>query len=239
MRMPNFKVILVEPEYELNLGYAARVLKNFGEKEMHIIAPKAKVGRTAIKYAKHARDLLENARIYCSLEEATGDCDFIVGTSGVLIRSKETLRSPLTIRQFIHHVKGKSGRFAILMGREGTGLSTEELKKCDFVITIPASEDYPILNLTHALAIILYELSSLKVLKRKKALIPIAAKREKEELQYLFGEIIDLVSADMRNPSKVKLAFKRLMGRSIISDVEAAALLGAFSRIRNKLKNEK
>ena len=234
--MPDFKIILVEPEYELNLGHAARVLKNFGQTEMHIVNPKVKIGKTAIKYSKHARDLLESAKIYKSLKAATKDCDFVVGTSGVLIRSKETLRSPLTLKQFIQKVKGKRGRFAILIGREGIGLNTEELKQCDFLITIPANEEYPILNITHAMAIILYELAAIKAKRRKQALIPAAEKREKEQLLWLFNSLVDAVSKDMRNPEKAKLAFKRVLGRSIVGDLEAAAMLGVFSRLRKRIK---
>jgi len=234
--MPDFKIILVEPEYELNLGYAARVLKNFGETQMHIVNPKVKAGKDAVKFSKHARDLLESAKIYKSLKAATRDCDFIVGTSGVLIRSKETLRSPLTLRQFIQKVKGKRGRFAILIGREGIGLNTAELKQCDFIFTIPASEEYPILNVTHAMAIILYELSALKAARRKQALIPTADKREKEQLLWLFNSLVDSVNKDMRNPEKAKLAFKRILGRSVVGDLEASAMLGVFSRLRKRIK---
>jgi len=234
--MPDFKVILVEPEYEMNIGYAARILKNFGENEMNIVNPKAEIGKDAIKFSKHGVDLIKSAKIHKSLEDATKDCDFIVGTSGSIIRSKETLRSPITVKQFCQRVKGKKGKFAILIGREGIGLSTEELKKCDFLITIPASEDYPILNITHALAIILYELLQIKKQKRKTGFIRAAEKREKEELTYLFGWIVDSVNKDMRNPEKAKLAFKRLLGRALISDLEASSLIGVFGRLKKKLE---
>ena len=236
--MPEFRIILVEPEYEINLGACARLMKNFDRGELWLVNPKADVkGKEAVKYAKHSKEILESARIVRTLEEATKGCDFIVGTTGVLKRWKGTIRSPLTMRKFVEKAKERGGSYALLFGREGTGLSEKEIGECDLLVTIPANGAHPILNLSHALAIALYELSQIKFPGKRRHFIEKAGEGEKKELEKRFGEMVDDVGKEMRYPAKVKLAFKRVLGRSLISDLEAAALLGAFGRIKKRMKN--
>jgi len=236
--MPEFRIILVEPEYEANLGACARLLKNFGHSEMWLVNPKADLkGKEAIKYAKHSVEILENAKITKSIKAAAKGCEFIVGTTGILNRWKGAIRNPLTLRQFVEAArKRRKGSYAILFGREGTGLSEEEISACDLLVTIPANDAHPILNLSHALAITLYGLSAIKFPGKQKHFIEKAGGNEKEALIGKFDEMLGIVGKDMRYPEKVKRAFRRVIGRSLISDLEAAALLGAFGRIRKRMK---
>lgn len=235
--MPHFRIVLVEPEYEANLGACARLIKNFDFGELWLVNPKADLrGKEAIKYAKHSKEILENAKIAKSIREAARGCDFIVGTTGILNRWKGAIRNPLTLRQFVEAAgKRRKGSFAILFGREGTGLSEEEISACDFLITIPANDAHPILNLSHALAIVLYELSQFRMPGRRRHFIEKAGEGEKEELIARFEEMMGVVGGEMRYPEKVKRAFRRVVGRSLISNLEAAALLGAFGRIRKRM----
>jgi TrmH family RNA methyltransferase len=230
--MPEFKIIFVGPEYPINLGYCARVLANFGYGEMHLVKPKARIDKTAVMHAKHAGDLLKNAKVYASLEEATRDCDFVVGTSGIIKRGKKTFRNPLNIEQFVKRVKRTKKRFGILFGREGTGLSIEEIGKCDLLVSIPADKRYPVLNISHALAIVLYSVSGTS----GHHLIKNAKRAEKEELVKTFAEITDFYKPQLRNSEKIKSAFKRVVGRSLVSDIEAAALLCVVKKAKEEIK---
>ena len=92
--MSEFKIIFVQPEYQLNLGYCARVLANFGYSEMNVVKPKVKIGKTAVMYSKHGRHLIEGVKVYSSIEEAVEGCDFVVGTSGVLHRGEAAKEPP-------------------------------------------------------------------------------------------------------------------------------------------------
>jgi TrmH family RNA methyltransferase len=229
------RIVLVEPEYEINIGHAARAMANFGFEELYLVNPKVEIGFNARMFAKHASHILQKAKVVGRLEDAVRGCDFVVGTTGIVGRSRNIIRNPVTPARFAREMRKLDGRFAILFGREGTGLNKNEVKKCDFLITIPASEAYPILNLSHALAIILYELSSGK----GENMIRRASGEEKEMLTRCFNSIVDHFSARLRSPEKIKLSFKRVIGRSLISDVEAAAILCVFQRIRKKLKIKK
>ena len=64
-KMPfSIKVIVVSPKYQINLGYIARVCKNFGVKELSIVKPRAKLnGNKSIMFAKHASRLQTKIRL--------------------------------------------------------------------------------------------------------------------------------------------------------------------------------
>ena len=202
---------------------------------MNLVKPKAKVGKTAVMHAKHGRGLLEKARVYESIGSATRDCDFVVGTTGITKRGNQTLRSPINLEKFAKKAEGIDGRVAILFGREGTGLTAEEILECDFLVSIPTSNSYPILNLSHALAIVLYRISKTKNYGFSKG----AKNREKNELVKTFGEITDAFSEQLRNPKKIKLSFRRMIGRSLITDFEASALLCVFKKANEKIRGRR
>jgi len=226
------RIVLVEPEYEINIGHVARVMANFGFDELYMVNPKVEIGFNARMFAKHASHILQKARVVGRLEDALKGCDLVVGTTGIVGRSRNVIRNPVTPAKFANDISKLNGKLALLFGREGTGLNKNEVKRCDFLVTIPASEDYPVLNLSHALAIVLYELASNK----NQVMITTASEEEREMLIRCFNSIVDNFSMQLRSPDKIKQSFKRVVGRSLVSDVEAAAILCVLQRIRKKLK---
>jgi len=227
-KQQRFRVVLVSPEYELNVGAAARAMKNFGFSDLAIVAPKCDTkGFDAIMHSKHARDVLEGAKICKTLKEATRGCKLSVGATGIIFRHwHTTIRSPISLEAFAKKARAqKEGRIALVFGSEGVGLSEEDISACDFLITIPTADAYPILNLSHAVAIVLYELSTFA----PRAYVP-AGENEKEALIRAFSLLTDRFSDEMRNPRKVKVAFRRIIGKSMTTDKECASVLGVLRR---------
>ncbi len=232
-----FRIVLVAPEYGMNVGSVARAMKNFGFSELFIVSPKCNpLGFDAIKYSKHAKEVLQKAKIRKTLSQATKGCKFTIGTTGVLYRHyNKTFRSLIALRKLKTKLKKqRQGKIALAFGNEGIGLSEKHISACDFLVTIPTSEKYPILNLSHAVAIVLYELSSLNI----KAYEP-AGEKEKQELVRSFSLITDKFSKDMRNPKKAKIAFKRMVGKSMLSDKECATILGVLRKAAKKLGKQR
>lgn len=232
-----FRVILVEPEYELNIGATARAMANFGFSDLVLVRPKCNhLGFDAIKYAKHAKEVLQGAKVAKTLAQASKGCKFMVGTTGVLYRHwGETFRTPITLKQLAGKLaKQKEGKVALVFGNEGIGLSEKDISSCDLLVTIPTSGKYPILNLSHAVAIMLYELSALHL----KAYEP-SGEGEKEQLIKSFSMLVDRFGVEMRNPRKVKIAFRRMVGRSLLSDKECVSILGVLRRTETELSRKK
>lgn len=232
-----FRIILVEPEYELNIGAVARAMKNFGFSDLAFVSPKCNPkGFDAIKYSKHARDIIESAQSFPSLSSAAKGCKFKVGTTGILYRHwSETFRSPISLRDLRGKIgNSKEGKIAVIFGNEGVGLSEKHISACDLLVTIPTSEKYSILNLSHAVAICLYELSEFNP-----KLFIVSGKQEKEQLELVFGRLVDRFAKDMRNPKKVKVAFRRMVGKALLSDKECSAILGVLGRADKELSLQK
>jgi len=133
-----FRVVLVEPLNDGNVGAIARSMRNFGLEELVLVRP-CVLGEEATKRAMHGIDILKRARTVYTDEEATNDVDFVAATSGVdTVNEKHFARISLSPREFAEKVKDSDSRIALMFGREDFGLPKENIKKSDFLITIPA-----------------------------------------------------------------------------------------------------
>lgn len=224
---PEFAVILVQPKFQGNIGLIARLMKNFGVTELRLVdAPK--LGSQAWKRAMHAQDVLENAERFKTLDEALRDVDYIVGTSGISSRhDKKHLRNFVRPKDFASRIRRISGRVGLLFGRENYGLSVEELTKCDILVHIPTSPEYPILNISHAVGILLYELfqpqSRVHVPKK-------ASGFEKEVVNRKFAELLQAVDYPAHKRANTEIMFRRILGRAVLSEWEFFTLMGVLSK---------
>ncbi|ODS41264.1 hypothetical protein BEH94_04365 [Candidatus Altiarchaeales archaeon WOR_SM1_SCG] len=226
--MPEFFVVLVEPIYPGNIGSVARVMKNFGFRELVLVNPPEITGE-AKAMAMHARDVLENAKIVKEFSILQDKFDFLVATSAVIGTDKNPLRTPIYPEQLTGAIE-LDGKIGIVFGREDKGLSNEELKKCDFLITIPAHHEYPTLNLAQSAAVILYEIHKLKnretPLKKTRA----ANKIEKQVLLEKFDALVDASGLRDFKADIAKKTFRSVVGRGFISGRESFTLTGVFRR---------
>lgn len=224
------RVVLVEPEYEQNIGYCARVMKNFDFTELYLVNPKVELGQETKMYSKHAYDLIVNAKKVDSLEDAIKDCSMVIGTTAIKSGGRDVLRNPITPKQAAKQLHNKKAKIALLMGREGTGLSKEELEKCDIIIRIPSSEIYGTLNISHALGIILYEFKSIGlrhevdfITENERKVIEDSVKRIIKSLKGIKGERTSI------------LAMKRIFSRGIQSSTEGKALINFLKKIEKRI----
>jgi tRNA/rRNA methyltransferase len=231
--MPRIRVVLVEPKNEGNVGAVARAMKNFGAAELVLVKPCA-IGDEARKRAMHGIDLLERARTSKTLESAVRGADFLVGTSGIDTRSeKHFARLAVTPKDAAERTAALQGTVALLFGREDFGLSEPELARCDLLVKVPASETYPILNLSHAVAILLYELHEAQ---RPRRALREASGMEKEKLHEAFAGLLDATDYPRHKRARTKVMFRRLVGRAVPSKWEFHALMGALTRATKRIE---
>ncbi len=220
------RVVLVEPKWDVNVGSICRAMKNFGASELYLVKPKAKLGVEAIKFAKHARGILEGAKKVKTMRQAFEGCTLVVGTTGIVKRfGKRILKKCVSARKLKKYL-GKGDRVAIVFGNEERGLSDKFLGECDVVAFIPSNPRYPVLNLSHAVAIMLYELYATRGEEQLKERNP--APREKlERLEEMFYDYAKS-NKSIRDPKKVATAFKRILRRARPSEKEIQTLFPAF-----------
>lgn len=235
--MVKLRIVLVEPEYEINLGAVARLMRNFGQGRLYIVNPRCEIGFTARMHAKHAEGVLADAKICKSAEEALKGCRLVAGTTGVLRRHRKLLRNPLSPKELSARVEKNApgAEVALLFGREGIGLSASEIQLCDLLCTIPTSLDYPVMNLSHAVAVMLYALSA----EGKKPARPKddATAGEMDALQKTLAMLVDRQKGHIRNMPKTKLAFRTVIGRAVPTGVELRCMLGVLRTTLKELES--
>ena len=232
--MPHVRIILMEPKFEGNVGAIARSMANFGFDDLVLINP-CELGGDAQARAKHGYHILESARYVKSMQEAIEGCTLIVGTSGVTTEGdKNYTRIPVPVKEFVEKVKEYQENIAIIFGREDVGLLQEDLEKCDMLITIPTGKEYPILNLSHAATIVMYELCDGKLHKP----VP-ASKEDKERLFTSFEELMIVGNYPEHRRHDTAVMFRKMLGRSIPSTYEYHTLMGVFNDAIKTIQGKK
>jgi TrmH family RNA methyltransferase len=231
MKRPlNIKVILVEPSYETNIGYVARVMKNFCLYNLCVVNPKVQIGKETSIFSAHAKDVIRNLKVVNSLQEATKDADIVVGTTARFGKSsRNVLRSPSNLAIIAQRIASSCGKAAIVLGRDTTGLSNEELSLCDVVLTIPTNPEYPTMNISHAAAVILHEVYKVH---SKKEPLP-ATSPDRKAINRLIGLFRELSTRSEMPPHKRKLAdraFRNVISRAFITRRETSLLIGVFRK---------
>lgn len=226
------RVVLVEPMYQGNVGSVARAMKNFGYSDLVMVNP-CKLEGQARAMSSHARDVLEGARITSTLEEAVKGADLLIGTTGVSsLKTGEHIRLPLyTVKEIKEKLKGYSGTIAVLFGREDNGFSNDELKGFDMLITVPTSEIYPIMNLSHAVAIVLYELSELEGGSK-----PLAEGFDLQLLYEHLDELLEEIDYPAHKKDKTSLMLRRIFGRAGLTPREVQTLRGIIRKSERKMR---
>jgi len=226
---------VVEPEKSGNIGSIARSMKNFAQNDLWIINPRAQIDDGARAYAMHGVDVLNSAKIRETIDEALGDVDLIVGTSSIVPSSPSNLaRLPITPKDLAEKLSTSEGRVAIVFGREASGLNNREVEKCDLMVTIPANQEYNVLNLASATSIILYELFQIKDNANMKH-FQLATEMARHHLLEQFDLTLSLIQLQNHRRELARRAFHNLIARAFISKREASLLLGIFRKISARM----
>jgi len=235
MKLDNIRIVLVNTTHPGNIGGVARAMKNMGLSRLYLVAPEKFPDEQANWRAAAAADLLESAVITASVEEAIGDCQFVVGTSARERRIPWPLLDPRQCAARIDAVCGRE-QVAIMFGREARGLTNEELQLCNLHLHIPSSEAYSSLNLAMAVQIVWYELRMLRL----KDQLP-ATEDEQwdtpfctlENLERFYLHLEQTLAAieflDPAAPRQLMARLRRLYGRVRLDEMELNILRGILT----------
>ena len=224
------RIVLVEPQHPGNIGAVARAMANFGLNDLAMVNG-CELADESYARSKSGRPVLENSKRYKNIEEAISSCDIAIGTSGIKPEGdKRWYRAPEDVKK-INEIIAERNNPALLFGRENYGLYREELALCEATVTIPTNPEYPILNLSHAVSIVLYEIKrkeKVKGMKRRKAV-------SQEDFERLVDRIMDLLknsSYPERRLDRSKTTLRRLISRGNPDEGEYENLMGIFKAIK-------
>jgi tRNA (cytidine32/uridine32-2'-O)-methyltransferase len=235
MKLENIRIVLVNTSHPGNVGAVARAMKNMGLGKLYLVAPRQFPDEQATWRAVSAADILESAVVTDTLQEAVGDCRFVVGTSARGRRIPWPLLDP---RRCAERMDGESeqGEVAVLFGREDRGLTNDELKVCNLHLNIPTSGDYSSLNLAMAVQVVCYEL---------RMLVDMPNLPEKQDAQWdtsfvtgdsmehfythLEQTMIDIEFLDPAAPRQLMQRMRRLFSRVRLDKMELNILRGILT----------
>jgi tRNA/rRNA methyltransferase len=232
---PNIRIVLENPKSGKNIGSVCRAMKNMGFTKLYI------AGKTEVDFdrasvtAIHAVDLLENA-VFCeSVEEA------LYGTvySAAISRRRGKKRKyfsilPEQLTEKVLTLSGEeAGEIAILFENEVSGLNDHDLSLCNTAVRIPSSDDFPSLNLSHAVQIITYSIyNEARRTGKHLGYRPI----DREELDSLTSGITENLREigffKQVDDTDMKMFFRDVFARASLSAGEANRLETIFKKIQ-------
>jgi len=212
-------VALIEPQYSVNVGHIARLMKNFGYKTLYFVSPHFD-NTEAAKYSTHGNDVLLSAKTV-TLSQLRKEFDMLIATTAIQATSRlNILRESISAEQLAKIIHDSSTKnFCILLGRESSGLNNEELKLCNLVATIDTKTNYKTMNVSHALAILLYEISKLHSSelpgKKNKKRVDFASQKDVDLLLQYVGKLADAGNYDPHKKPLLEAAAKKTFAKSV------------------------
>jgi TrmH family RNA methyltransferase len=226
-------VALIEPQGHVNVGHVARLMKNFGHKKLYFVKPNFDRPE-AVKYSTHGKDVLAGAKTI-TLKQLEKQFDILIGTTAIQATSRlNILRETINaedLARIIHDSNDKD--FCILLGREASGLNNEELAMCDLVALIDTKTKYRTMNVSHALAVLLYEISKPKPelpAKRTKKNMRSASQQDIDLVLQYVSEVADAGNYDLHKKPLLETAVKKLLAKSMPTEKDAMLLVSLFRK---------
>lgn len=242
-RQTKIRMVLVNTTHPGNIGGAARAMKNMGLLELYLVQPKEYPAPRAVWRAAGAGDVLANAKVVDSVDQAIEGCGLVVGTSARGRRIPWPLMNPRECGKKMW-AEASMHDVALLFGREDRGLTNSELHKCNYHVNIPSNPDYSSLNLATAVQVLAYEIRMASLVDADDVLSrteewdqPLATSDELELFHdHLARTMAGLNFYDPDNPKQLITRMRRLFNRSRMDKMEVSMLRGLLSAADRKGK---
>ena len=233
-------VAVVDAETPGNIGTIARSMKNFGLSELLLVdPPELDPDGEAYGFAGQAReDILPDAT-EITFDRLVENYHTVACTATTNEDDSSHVRYPATTpADLADSLRGVEADTCLVFGRERVGLTNDELARLDEICSIPASADYPVLNLGQAATIVMYELREHTV-ERDQHPDDLHVRAEESAVEGLHEEFETFLAAIDHQTEKrhrVQRLFRRLVGRAHPTGREAKTLRGVFRRARQRIE---
>lgn len=236
----NIRVVLCETSHPGNIGAAARALKTMGLSQLVLVNPRRYPDPEAQWRASRSTDVLDDARVCGSLDEALAGTTFSVACSA---RSREIAVPAVTVRDAARQLVdiARAHPVALVFGNETSGLTTADVNKCRLIAAIPANPEYSSLNLAAAVQVFAYELRMAVVGDEAPDARP-RVLASHQEVEGFFGHLESTLATigflDSDYPKKLMPRLRRLFARTQLETEEVNILRGILKTLGNPKKRE-
>ena len=215
--LSNLRVVLVEPKVPGNIGATARAMRTMGLSRLVLVKPVDFRTVPETRWMAHgAEDLIDNAAVGSSVDEALADIALVVGTTN---RTRGIWLNPIyNIDRAAALIAGvvQKQTVAVLFGREDRGLLNHELQRCNLIVRIPVAMKYPSLNLSQAVMVIVYEIFQACLDPPKPVRLRLAKNQDIERISYRIHDTMRRVGFTPHpNEETFLRAIRRVFRRSL------------------------
>ena len=235
MNLNNIVIILDHPDESRNIGAACRAMANNDISELRIVGDRAAYDIEHIHVlAIHAGGIFDKAKFYNSIKEATADCTVCAGTTRRRGKKRGKLYLPEEFANQIDQTTEDGAKVAEVFGNERTGLTDEQLDQCTCGVTIPSSEGFGSLNLSHAVQILCYHLFRKKLDEKNggySGVVPVDLERIDKTVKSVTDDMQKIGFFKMPGREDMENFWRSLLSRAAVSESEVQYLEKTFSKI--------
>ncbi|MDO9438121.1 RNA methyltransferase [Hydrogenophaga sp.] len=229
------RFVLIQTSHAGNVGGVARAMKVMGFDDLVLVQPRwANVLRReeTIQRASGANDVLANARIVDTLDEALDGMSHLCATAMTPRDFGPPTRAP---REHFDTLFGANEppptSVAFLFGSERFGMRNEDVYRCHVALSIPTAPSFGSLNLAAAVQLIAYEwrlaLGGFEAAAAAVAERPRAdAKALAGMLEHLERALVAVEFLDPQAPKKLMPRLNQLFNRAAPTEEEVHILRG-------------
>ena len=228
--LAHVRIVLVRPRDPRNVGAACRAMKCMGLHDLAIVPDGLLDPSQARVLAHYAEDVLEQAAVCTDLRDALSDAVLVAGTTRR--RGKNRKYFSVFPEQLAERIAGiGKGTVAVLFGNEEHGLSDAELAQCHLAVTIPASPEFPSLNLSHAVQVVCYALFRARARARLTPYRPVGRETLDELVSTITTSLKSIGFFTQVTPDQMATFFRDILARATLSGNEAKRLDVVFRKI--------
>jgi len=232
--LESVRVVLVGTTHPGNIGSAARAMKTMGLRHLVLVDPQRFPAAEATALAAGADDLLTRAAVFSNFEDAIADCIWVVGTSARTRGQSVPILAPRPAAEgLLSHAAG--GPVALVFGRESSGLSNDELDRCNAFVQIPTDPDFRSLNLAAAVQVMAYACRTAALDEgeggpQEEGYDPPATQQEMEALfEHYLRVLIQIEFVDPEHPRHLMRRLRHLYQRKGMTASEVRILRGILT----------
>jgi len=225
----NVRVILSHTSHPGNIGAAARAMKTMGLSKLYLINPRHFPDAQALAMAAGADDVLANAVVCTSLDEALQGVVFVAGMSARVRDISQEVFAPREAMPLV--IQQAQQPVALLFGTEMSGLSNEELARCHLMVRIPVNPDFTSLNIAASVQLVTYELRLAAGLGDCGApeVTPAPAEHVEGFFRQLEEALCEIGFLSSKHPTKLMHKLRRLYARARLEPEEINILRGILT----------
>ena len=224
------RVVLSHTSHPGNIGAAARAMKTMGLRHLYLVNPRHFPDPQADAMAAGADDLLRDAVVCGSIDEALQGVVFTVAMTARLRDISIEVKSPREAMPLLLQQAARQP-VALLFGTEMSGLTNEEMGKAQVLVNIPANPDFSSLNLAAAVQVMGYELSvaAQGVVPATPEIRPAPHEQVEGFFVHLEKTLFEIGFFTTQNPARLMQRLRRLYARARLEPEEINILRGIWS----------